>query len=87
LPRNGFRIGLPGWWCNRRCRTSPVVLEGCGGQVWLKIDQPTTQKFPARLLSARPCCTTVPYRVRTSGTYDIRKAKSTVHLHIAFTLL
>ena len=22
------------FWCNRHCRTSPVVLEGFGGQVW-----------------------------------------------------
>jgi hypothetical protein len=22
------------FWCNRHCRTSPVVLEGFWGQVW-----------------------------------------------------
>ncbi len=27
------------FWCNRHCRTSPVVLEGFGGQVWPKICQ------------------------------------------------
>ena len=25
------------FWCNRHCRTSPVVLEGFWGQVWPKI--------------------------------------------------
>ena len=27
------------FWCNRHCRTSPVVLEGFGGQVWPKTGQ------------------------------------------------
>ncbi len=27
------------FWCNRHCRTSPVVLEGFWGQVWPKISQ------------------------------------------------
>ena len=22
------------FWCNRHCKTSPVDLEGCWGQVW-----------------------------------------------------
>ncbi len=25
------------FWCNRHCRTTPVILEGCWGQVWPKI--------------------------------------------------
>ena len=25
------------FWCNRHCRTAPVVLEGFWGQVWPKI--------------------------------------------------
>ena len=29
--------GPPDFWCNRHCKTSPVVLEGCWGQVWPKI--------------------------------------------------
>ncbi len=29
------------FWCNRHCRTSPVVLEGFWGQVWPKISQKT----------------------------------------------
>ena len=31
--------GPPDFWCNRHCRTSPVVLEGFWGQVWPKIDR------------------------------------------------
>ncbi len=27
------------FWCNRHCRTSPVVLEGFWGQVWPKISR------------------------------------------------
>ncbi len=26
-------------WCNRHCRTSPVVLEGLWGQIWPKTDR------------------------------------------------
>ncbi len=47
------------FWCNRHCRTSPVVLAGFWGQVWPKIDrkQRTTKilaHFPpcARLLNS-----------------------------------
>ena len=32
-------------WCNRLCRTSPVVLEGFWGQVWLKIGRKPAHKF------------------------------------------
>ncbi len=38
-------------WCNRHCKTSPVVLEGFCGQVWPKICRKPTRKFPARLPS------------------------------------
>ncbi len=31
------------FWCNRYCRTSPVVLEGFGGQVWPKNGRKPTQ--------------------------------------------
>ncbi len=34
--------------CNRHCKTSPVVLEGFGGQVWPKIGRKPTQQIPAR---------------------------------------
>ena len=40
------------FWCNRHCRTTPVVLEGFGGQVWPKICRKPTRIFPARLLSS-----------------------------------
>ena len=39
------------FWCNRHCRTSPVVLEGSWGQVWPKIGRKPTQQIPARLPS------------------------------------
>ncbi len=39
------------FWCNRRCKTSPVDLEGFWGQVWPKIGRKPTHKFPARLPS------------------------------------
>ena len=31
------------FWCNRHCRTSPVVLEGFWGQVWPKIGRKPAQ--------------------------------------------
>ncbi len=39
------------FWCNRHCKTSPVDLEGFGGQVWPKIGRKPTQQIPARLPS------------------------------------
>ena len=36
-------------WCNRHCMTSPVVLEGCWGQVWPKIGRKPTQKSEFRI--------------------------------------
>ncbi len=33
------------FWCNRDCKTSPVVLEGFGGQVWPKISRNPTCKL------------------------------------------
>ena len=33
------------FWCNRHCRTSPVVLEGFWGQVWPKIGRKPTRKL------------------------------------------
>ncbi len=44
------------FWCNRHCRTSPVVLEGFWGQVWPKINRKPTRKFPARLPSGTQSC-------------------------------
>jgi hypothetical protein len=32
-------------WCNRHCKTSPVVLEGLGGQVWPNIGRKPTRKL------------------------------------------
>ena len=32
------------FWCNRHCRTSPVVLEGFWGQGWPKIGRKPAQK-------------------------------------------
>jgi hypothetical protein len=34
------------FWCNRHCRTSPVVLEGFWGQVWPKIGGKPAQTGP-----------------------------------------
>ena len=35
------------FWCNRHCKTSPVVLEGFWGQAWPKICQkPRKTKIP-----------------------------------------
>jgi hypothetical protein len=33
------------FWCNRHCKTSPVVVEGFWGQVWPKIGRKPTRKF------------------------------------------
>ena len=33
------------FWCNRHCKTSPVVLEGFWGQVWPKIGRKPTRKL------------------------------------------
>ncbi len=32
-----------GFWCNRHCRTTPVVLEGFWGQVWPQIGRKPTK--------------------------------------------
>jgi hypothetical protein len=37
------------FWCNRHCRTSPVVLDVFGGQVWPKIGRRPAQKSDLRL--------------------------------------
>ncbi len=39
------------FWCKRHYNTSPVVLEGFGGQLWPKIGRKPIRKFPARLPS------------------------------------
>ncbi len=39
------------FWCNRHCKTSPVVLEGVWCQVWPNIGRKPTPKFPASLPS------------------------------------
>ena len=33
------------FWCNRHCRTSPVVLEGLWGQAWPKIGRKPTRRL------------------------------------------
>ncbi len=45
------------FWCNRHCRTSPVVLEGFWGQVWPKIGrkpEKTEYRVANEPLSLRP---------------------------------
>jgi hypothetical protein len=48
------------FWCNRHCRTSPVVLEGCWGQVWPNLGRkPENSEFrianePLRLAPYSP---------------------------------
>jgi hypothetical protein len=37
------------FWCNRHCRTSCVVLEGFGGQVWPNIGRQPAQKSEFRI--------------------------------------
>ncbi len=37
------------FWCNRHCRTSPVVLEGFWGQVWPKIGRKPAPKSEFRI--------------------------------------
>ncbi len=52
--RHGMALELvcrADFWCNRHCKTSPVDLDGSGGQVWPKIGRKPTHKFPARLPS------------------------------------
>jgi hypothetical protein len=50
------------FWCNRHCRTSPVVLEGFWGQVWPKIGRkPENTEFrianePLSLLLHKHAC-------------------------------
>ena len=38
-------------YCSRHCKTSPVVLEGFGSQVWPnpKMGRKSARQFPARL--------------------------------------
>ena len=37
------------FWCNRHCRTSPVVLEGLGGQIWPNIGTKPAQQSDFRI--------------------------------------
>ena len=37
------------FWCNRHCRTSPVVLEGFWGQLWPKIGRKPAHKSEFRI--------------------------------------
>ena len=59
------------FWCNRHCRTSPVVLEGLWGQVWPKICRKPARLFPARLPSAMDA--TKPYEFMRFGAMDVTK--------------
>ena len=36
-------------WCNRHCKTSPVVLEGFWGQAWPKIGRKPAQQSEFRI--------------------------------------
>ena len=75
------------FWCNRHCRTSPVVLEGSWGQVWPKIDRKPAKKSefqsanePLRCakqgsehLQSRTLDVTKPYEFIAFGAMDVTK--------------
>ncbi len=72
------------FWCNRHCRTSPVVLEGFWGQVWPKIGRkPETSEFR---IANEPLRRPPPFLMgfpETGGRFDLerRRIRASIFRH------
>ncbi len=77
------------FWCNRHCRTSPVVLEGFWGQVWPKIrrkpekkefriaNEPLSFRYPA----LKAAMTAADVSVRHDVEADVRGSEAEAAAH------